>query len=53
MILEKTYVIKVSMSDRNGCGVKQELPNNGKIRGIVELGLSDIDNVSVTIGKED
>lgn len=49
MKIDKVYAVKVSISERSSLCEKQELPTEGKIRGIVELGLPELDNLTVEV----
>ena len=46
---EQTYRIKVTCGGKDSCGNVIELPTVGKVRGIVELGLADFANLSVSV----
>lgn len=46
---EQTYRIKVACGGKDSCGNVIELPTVGKVRGIVELGLADFANLSVSV----
>lgn len=47
--IERAYIVKVSASEKNLRGERQNLPTDSVVRGVVEVGLSDFDNLRVTV----
>lgn len=51
--VEKTYMVEVSVSEKSLLGERQNLPAESVVRGIVEVGFSDYDNLRVTVSETD
>lgn len=52
-VIERAYMVEVSASEKSMLGERQILPTESVVRGIVEVGLADFDNLRVSVTETD